>query len=189
METKIIPGLKGGPLMILECISDTSLSITINNRAIDYCDDLKSQCIDSFGPVVACTINCLTNQDVESCISNLENLCSADLPANHMIAMDLYDVESVLSRSKAGVYRTIEARPKDLKENTKQIVQSIKNAKPDMTGMIIHYEWDDPQMLKIILESTDVIPSIINDSTTTLITQAAFTLGKTEFASISMLGF
>ena len=190
MGTKtIISGLKRGSLIILERISDTSLSVTIDNHAIDYCDDLKNQCIDSFGPVIACTINCLSNQDIVSCISKLENLCSVDLPVNHMIAMDLYDVERILSKSKTGIFQTIEARPEDLKENTKQIVQSIKNAKPDLAGMIILYEWDDPHMLKTILESTDVIPSIINDSTISLITQAAVNQRKTEFVVTSVWGF
>ena len=190
METKtIISGLKRGSIMTLERISDTSLSVTIDNDAIDYSDDLKNQCIDSFGPVIACTINCLSNQDVKSCISKLENLCSVDLPVNHMIAMDLYDVESILSKSKTGIFQTIEARPEDLKENTKQIVQSIKNAKPDLAGMIILYEWDDPHMLKTILESTDVITSVINDSNITLITQAACTQEKAESVDISAWGF
>ena len=190
METKtIIPGPQNGPLMILELISDTTLSVTIDNNAIDYFDDLKSRCIDDFGPVIECAINCLSKQDAASCILKLEKLCSVGFPVNHMIAMDLYDVESVLSKNKAGIYRMIDSRPEDLKENTKRIVQSIKTVKPDLTGMVIYFEWDNPHMLKTILESSDVIPSIINGPDMASIIQAEYVQGKTESVTINVWGF
>ena len=184
----IIQGLNGDALMTLERISDVSLSVTINNEAIDYDDYLKKLCIDNLSPVVTCTINCLSNHDVNGCILKLGKLCSINLPVDQLIGMDLYDVESFLSKSKVGIFRTIEARPENLKECTKQLVRSIIGAKPDLTGLIIYYEWDDPHMLDIN-ESIEIIEPILNDSNIELIAQVSYTRSGTEFIAISAWGF